>query len=433
MMMTVAVNAQADEVTQIVDRELPRLLEIYKQLHAAPELSYREEKTSSFVAKELRELGYKVTERIGKYEDPARTSFGLVAILENGEGPTVLIRTDLDALPVEEKTGLPYASKVRSENEAGDDVGVMHACGHDVHMTSLLGTARVLSQMKSKWRGKVMLVGQPAEEMGSGALAMLRDGLYERFGRPDYVLALHDNASLAAGKVGYVEGFTFANVDSVEIIMRGVGGHGAYPHTTKDPVVMSAQLILALQTIVSRERPPLDPAVVTVGSIHGGSKSNIISDEVTLHLTVRSYKAEIRKQVLDSIRRVAEGIAITAGVPKERMPIVRPLPSDTPLNATYNDPALVRRVVAGWRKTLGGDTVVEMAPVMGGEDVGEFSLGQKIPLFVFWLGAVDPAKIAKGEPLPSLHSPLWAPKPEPTLRNGVRAMSYAALELLQGR
>lgn len=433
LLMTTTANAQS--VDSIIERELPRLVDIYKRLHAAPELSYREEKTAAFVADELRKLGFTVTTGVGKYPDGKRQSHGVVAILENGKGPTVMIRADLDALPVEEKTGVPYASKVRSTNEAGDDVFVMHACGHDVHMTSLIGTARVLAATRNAWRGKVMLIGQPAEEMGAGATAMLNDRLYERFGTPDYILALHDNASLEAGKIGYVPGFVFANVDSVEIIVRGVGGHGAYPHTTKDPIVVAAEIILALQTIVSRERPPLEPAVITIGSIHGGTKSNIIPDDVTLHLTVRSYKAEIRKQLLDAIKRVAEGIAVAAGIPADRAPIVRPLPSDIPLNATYNEPALVERLVPAWKRAIGEANVVRLEPVMGGEDVGNFGLDGKIPLTIFWIGAVDPARVAaakaRGESLPSLHSPLFAPLPEPTIRTGVRAMTAAAMELLK--
>jgi amidohydrolase len=434
IVLLMTTDTDARTIDARVERDLPRLVGIYEQLHAAPELSYREEQTAAFLAAELRRLRYEVTERVGKYDDSDRTSWGLVAMMKNGEGPLVMIRTDLDALPIEEQTGLPYASKVRSTNEAGDDVGVMHACGHDIHMTSFLGTAKMLAELKESWSGTLMLVGQPAEEMGAGATAMIEDGLYERFGTPDYIIGLHDNANLPAGSIGYVEGYALANVDSVEIVMRGVGGHGAYPHTTVDPVVMAAELVVSLQSIVSRERPPLEPAVVTVGSIHGGTKSNIIPDEVRLELTVRSYKPEVRKLLLDSIRRKAEAIAHAAGAPAERAPIVRPLPGDVPLNATWNDPELTARLAGVWRAALGEERVVKMEPVMGGEDFGNFSLGGKIPLMIFWLGAVDPEKYAAakaaGRPLPSLHSSSFAPLPAPTIATGVQATTIAALELL---
>jgi amidohydrolase len=336
---------------------------------------------------------------------------------------------------VAEETGLPYASRVRIKSPEGGEVGVMHACGHDVHITSLLGTARMLTRLKEQWRGTLVLVGQPAEERGAGAKAMLKDGLYTRFPRPDYVLALHDDASLEAGKVGYVEGYALANVNSVDITIRGVGGHGAYPHTTKDPVVIAAQVVLALQMIVSRENSPFDPVVVTVGSINGGTKHNIVPNEVKLQLTVRSYKEEVRRRVLASIERITMNISQAAGVPEDHAPTVRVREEEfTP--ATYNDPALTRRLVGALEKALGGGNVVKREPVMGGEDFGRFALeGQQIPIALIWLGAVEPAKVEQsrrtGSPLPSLHSSRFAPVPEPTIRTGVKTMTTAVLELMK--
>ncbi|MEW6735685.1 MAG: amidohydrolase [Acidobacteriota bacterium] len=434
VLITTDVQAQ-QSLDQLIEQNISTLVSTYKNLHATPELSHKEEKTAALLANELRAMGYTVTEKIGKYDRPDLTSYGVIAILKNGDGPTVLIRTDLDGLPVEEKTGLPYASKARTKNENGEDVGVMHACGHDIHMTSLLGTAKMLTQLKDQWHGTLVVVGQPAEERGTGAKAMLNDNLYTRFPKPDYVLALHDSASLAAGKIGYCEGYALANVNSVDITIRGIGGHGAYPSTTKDPIVVASQVVLALQTIVSRENSPLDPAVVTVGSIHGGTKHNIISDEVKLQLTVRTYREEVRQHVLAAIERIAKGVALAAGIPNELAPVVRVVESEfTP--ATYNNPELTQRLVKVWQKSLGPDNVVKTDPVMGGEDFGRFSLaGNQIPGCIFWLGAVDPEKIEQsrknGSSLPSLHSSLFAPLPEPTIRTGVKAMTSAVLDLMK--
>ncbi len=428
-------RAQQPALDAAVDRELPSLVAAYKALHAAPELSHHEEKTAAFVAKELRALGYDVTERVGKYERPELVGYGVVAVMRNGAGPTVLVRADMDALPVEEKTGLPYASTVRTKNEAGQDVSVMHACGHDVHATSLVGTARLLAQLKDRWHGTLVLVGQPAEETIDGARAMLADNLYARFPRPDFAVALHDNADLEAGRVGVVPGYALASSSSVDIVVRGMGGHGSKPEATKDPVVLAAQIVLALQTIVSRENSPLDPAVVTVGSIHGGTKRNIIPDEVTLQLTVRAYKEEVRQHVLASIKRIAEGAALAAGVPAERAPLVRVNETEY-APATYNDPALAERLTGAFNAALGADNVVRMPPVMGSEDFGRFALeGHQIPAVIFWVGAVEPARVAEsrrtGTPLPSLHSSLFAPVPEPTIRTAVKAMTAAVLELMK--
>src|SRR5882672_3486667 len=418
----------------LIDRDIASLVTTYKSLHAAPELSHHEEKTAAFFATQLRAMGYTVTERIGKYEKSEWTGYGVVAVLKNGAGPTVLIRTDIDALPVEEKNDVPYASKVKTKNEAGQEVSVMHACGHDIHITNMLGTAKVLVGLKDQWRGTLVLLGQPAEEVIDGARAVLRDGLYERFPKPDYVIALHDSADLEAGKVGYTPGYAMASSTSVDIKIRGLGGHGARPETTKDPIVVAAQIVLALQTIVSRENSPLDPAVVTVGSIHGGTKHNIIPDEVDLQLSVRTYKEEVRKRVLASIERITKGIALAAGIPEDRSPIVKF--SDTQVTgATYNEPQLTERLAAVFAKSLGPENVVKLQPVMMSEDFGYLSLDQKIPATMFSLGAVDPAKVKQsketGTPLPSLHSALFQPLPEPTLRTGIKAMTSAVLELMK--
>ena len=347
-----------------ITEELESLLRTYKHLHSHPELSYQEKETSRYLARELRTLGFEVTENVGDYGVFGRTSYGLVAVMENGAGPTVMVRTDLDGLPVEERTGVPYASRVRVDN-AGVDVGVMHACGHDVHMTSFLGTAKMLTRFKDQWAGTLMMIGQQAEERGAGARAMLKDRLYERFPLPDYALALHVSASLEAGKIAYRPGYALANVDSVDILVRGAGGHGAYPQMTKDPVVLAAQMILALQTIVSREVHPNDPAVVTVGSIHGGTKHNIIPDEVRLQLTVRSYKPEVREKIHAAIRRIAHGVAAAAGIPPDRAPIVE-IPEEEFTPSTYNDPNLTGRVARALKMALGSENVFETDPVMGG-------------------------------------------------------------------
>lgn len=420
----------------MIDRELPSLVAAYKVLHAAPELSHHEEKTAAFLARELRSAGYAVTERVGKYERSEWVGYGVVAVMKNGEGPTVLVRSDLDALPVEEQTGLPYASKIKVKDDRTDQVvGVMHACGHDIHIVSLLGTAKMLAQSKDRWRGTLILIGQPAEETLDGARAMLNDGLYTRFPKPDYAIALHDWADLEAGKVGFVSGYARASASSVDITIRGVGAHGSRPNEAKDPIVIAAQVILALQTIVSRENSPLDPAVVTVGSIHGGSARNIIPDEVRLQLTVRAYKEEVRKNILASIERIARNIALAAGVSEGRAPIVTVIDTER-TDALYNDPALAERLARVFETALGSGAVTRLTPLMASEDFGEFGLsGHQIPVFLFRVGTSDAAKLANsrqiGTPLPATHSPLFAPLPEPTIRTGVKSMTSAVLELLK--
>ena len=430
---TLAVAQQTPQ--SLADAELPSLLGIYKDIHIHPELSGYEERTAALVAKELRAAGCQVTEHLGRYENSKLKGYGVVGVMKNGDGPTVLVRTDMDALPVEEDTGLPYASKVVAKNDEGKDVHVMHACGHDVHIAAFIGTVRALAKLKDQWHGTIVFVGQPAEETGNGARALLKDGLYEKFGKPNFALGFHDKADLETGRIGVTEGYTTANVDSVDVTVRGVGGHGAYPHKTKDPIVLAAEMINDWQTIASRESNPLDPIVVTVGSIHGGTKRNIIPDEVKMQLTVRTYKPETRERVLAAIDRIAKGCATAAGVPPERAPIVT-ISKDEFCPATYNNPELTKRLITVWKSSLGDENVKIVDAVMGGDDFSEYTLpDHSIPAVNFHFGAVEPAKIAeykqKGKELPTLHSSKFAPVPEPTIRTGVVAMTDAVLELMK--
>src|SRR5881227_76375 len=427
--------AQEQPVEKIAKGELPSLLAIYKDIHTHPELSGYEERTAALVVKELRAAGCQVTEHVGKYENPNLKCYGVIGIMKNGTGPTVLVRTDMDALPVEEDTGLPYASKVTTKGDDGREVHVMHACGHDAHMSAFIGTARALQRLKERWSGTIVFIGQPAEETAGGARALLKAGLYNRFGKPDFALGFHDKADLQTGHIGVTPGYTYANVDSVDVTVRGIGGHGAYPHKTKDPIVLAAEMINTWQTIASRENNPLDPIVVTVGSIHGGTKHNIIPDEAKMQLTVRTYKSEVRDRVLKAIDDMAKGIASAGGVPADRTPIVNVL-KDQFTPATYNNPDLTKRLVGVWKNVLGADNVEIVDPTMGGEDFAEYSLpDHSIPAVDFHIGAVDPEKIAQfkreGKELPSLHSSKFAPVPEPTIRVGIIGMTSAVLELMK--
>jgi len=406
------------------DQDYAYLFDLYQHLHRNPELSFHEEKTAARIAEELGKAGFEVTEKVG--------GFGVVGILKNGAGPTVLLRTDLDGLPVREETGKPYASKIETKDDAGDEVSVMHACGHDIHMAAFIGAARLLGGIKGQWKGTLMMIAQPAEERGSGARAMLKDGLFERFPKPDFCVAQHVAATMASGTVGCVPGYALANVDSVDITVKGLGGHGAFPNTTKDPVVLAAQIVLAVQTIVSREISPTDPAVVTVGSIHGGAKHNIIPNEVKLQLTLRSYTDEVRAHTIAAIRRICKGLGQAAGLPDDLLPEVAVKNEFTP--ATYNDPELLERLRNSLEPLIGKENVATSQPVMGGEDFSEYGRTEdKIPICIFWLGAVEPAAIKKseesGEALPSLHSSLFAPDPEPTIKTGVANLVSAVLEL----
>ncbi len=411
--------ATAAEPGEWAAENLDDLVALYQHFHRNPELSFAEKETSARVAEEWRTAGAKVTERVGGY--------GVVGLIENGAGPTLMLRTDLDALPVTEQTGLAYASTVQVKDAAGKEVGTMHACGHDIHMTNLIGVARYLSANKDRWAGTVMLVGQPAEERGSGARAMLADGLFKRFPKPDFALALHCDSSLATGKVAFREGYALANVDSVDIIVRGRGGHGAFPHATIDPVVQAAHLIVDLQSIISRELHPSEPAVITVGSIHAGTKHNIIADECHLQLTVRSYSDKTRKHLLDGIARKAKAAAASAGAPEPTI-----THSDgTP--AMFNDEKLVRRVAPVFERVLGKENVQDREPQLGGEDFSEYGLAG-VPIFMYWLGTVEPHRLRsftdRKLPPPSLHSPLYYPEPKETLKAGVATMATAAMELL---
>jgi len=404
-----------------LNTELPELVALYQHLHRNPELSLQEHETAERIARELEAIGAEVTTGVG--------GTGVVGVLENGDGPTLLLRTDLDALPIVEETGLPYASTKTVTNEDGETVGVMHACGHDVHMTVFVGAARWLAEHQDRWSGTIVFIGQPAEERGLGARAMLADGLYERFPKPDYALALHVAANAPAGVIAYRAGPALAAVSSVDVLVRGQGGHGAYPQDTVDPIVLGSMLVIDLQTIVSREIAPIDPAVLTVGSFQGGSKHNIIPDEARLQLTLRSYKSEVMDQLIAGIRRRAEKLAEAHGAPEPTVEVSEQIPP------TVNDPDLVNRLVPVLKEAIGAERVVETEPVMGGEDFGLYSRDGEIPAFMFWLGAVPQSKYEaslkpNADPLPSLHSPLFAPDAPSAISTGIQAMTASASELL---
>jgi amidohydrolase len=423
MLTSLPVVAQ-NHLDQKIDSNIQDWVGSYKHLHQNPELSTEEHETSLFLTAALKKLGYEVTEQFGKYENPELTAYGIVAVMKNGPGPTVYVRTELDALPVTEKTALPYASQVT----------VTRAGGHDLHMTVFLGTAKMLAESKTQWSGTVVLIGQPAEETVGGAQGMLRAGLYSKFPKPDYVLALHDNSLLAAGKVAWKEGPILAGADSVDITVRGYGGHGAAPQTTKDPILVASEMVVMLQTIVSREMNPLEPTVITVGSFHAGTKHNIIPDDAHLQLTVRTMTPEQRAKALEAIKRVAHGVASAAGVPAELMPIVEVSRDNVP--ATINDPVLAQRVAGALGKALGTENVLPADALMASEDFSWYAREDpKPPTMMFWLGAVDPQKIQdakeQGTRLPSLHSSEFAPLPEPAIRTGVKAMTTAVEELLK--
>ena len=419
--------AAAQDLRAGVAEDMPELMELYRDLHANPELSFEEHKTAAKLAKRMRDLGFEVTEGVGRT--------GVVSVMKNGEGPTVLLRADMDGLPVVEQTGLPFASKVTATPASGVTTGVMHACGHDTHMAGFIGAAQQLVDHKDQWQGTLVMVLQPAEELGLGALAMLEDGLYTRFPKPDYALAFHDAAAPApAGTIGYTPGYALANVDSVDITVKGVGGHGAYPHTTVDPIVLASNMVMQFQTIVSRNSSPIDPAVITVGSFHSGAKHNIISDEAKLQLTVRSYSDESRKLLLDGIRRVARGAAMTAGLPEELMPVVMVEDPYTP--STFNDPDFTQARAAAFRERFGEERVMEWPAVMGGEDFSQFrrAAPDDVESMIFWISGT-PAPMLQalkedGTPLPSLHSPYWAPDAEAVIATGAEALAGAAMDLM---
>jgi amidohydrolase len=419
LLVPLAWAAPPKDVAEWVDRQLPGLIQLYHQLHQAPELSFQEKETSAKFAAELKAADFDVTSGVGGY--------GVVGVLKNGPGKTLLLRTDLDALPVAEETGLPYASQVRTKDERGATVGLMHACGHDLHITNMVAVARYLASHRDRWSGTLVVIGQPAEERGAGAMAMLEDGLFRRFPRPDFAVALHVASDLPPGKIEYRGGYAQANVDSVDVTIKGRGGHGAAPDTTIDPIVIAARLVMDLQTIVSREIKPIDPAVITVGSIHGGSKHNIIPDDCKLQITVRSYTPEVRKKLLDAIRRKASAAAASSGAPE---PIVE-VSEGTP--AVFNDEGLTDRVVATIKKTLGAENVEEAKPSMGGEDFSQYGLAG-VPICMYRLGTVDQTRLdtakAKGQSPPSLHSAEYYPNAEASLRVSVPVMVAVAEDLL---
>ncbi len=418
-LICISAVGQTQDVSTWTKKNLTSLVETYVHLHKNPELSFEEQETAAYVAAQLKSFGYKVTERVGGH--------GVVAVLENGEGPSVLVRADLDALPIVEQTDLPYASKKKVKDAEGNEVGTMHACGHDIHMTCWLGAAKYLAENKNLWQGKAIFLGQPAEERGSGARAMLDDKLFERFGKPDFAVALHCSATMPTGVVSVRGGYVMANVDSVDIKIKGRGGHGAYPHTTIDPIVIAAKLVMDLQTIVSREVKPIESAVVTVGSIHAGTKHNIVPDECTLQITVRCYSDEVRKQLLAAIERKAKAAADSAGAPEPEIKISEGTPS------LKNDEGLATRLRGVFESKFGKDNVETTEAEMGGEDFSHFGR-EGVPSVMFRLGTIEPRQYhfwtaQKASP-PSLHSSKYAPEPQGSIQMGVDAMSWGLLDLL---
>jgi hippurate hydrolase len=416
---------QANGLDLNLSKTMPAIEKFYLDLHQSPELSYHEQETGKKIADKLAQLGFKVTSNVG--------GFGVVGIYKNGDGPTVMIRTDTDGLPIIEQTGKSYASKVKVIDEHGAKVGVMHGCGHDIHMSSFIGTAEQLIAHKAQWKGTLMMVAQPAEEVGGGAKAMLSEGLFSKYAKPDHIIALHVSASVPAGKISMKNEYTMASVDSVDITIKGKGGHGAYPHTTIDPVVIAARTVLALQTITSRELSPLEPSVITVGSIHGGSKHNVISDEVKLQLTLRSYNPNIRSAQIAAIKRITAGIAQSAGLNELNYPVVY-VHEDESIPSTYNNPAQTDIVRNSITSAIGDTNVLETQAVMAGEDFGLYGrTDENIPITLFWLGGVNQAQYADsiktGEVLPSLHSSKFAPDYKVAIPTGIKAMSNAAVAL----
>ena len=412
----------ADSLDAFIETERPALLKLYEHLHAHPELSFHEEKTSARMAEEIRALGFEVTEKVG--------GFGVVAVLKNGPGKTVLVRTDLDGLPVREIGAVPYVSKTITKDDNGNEVSVMHACGHDMHMTCWLGAAKALVATREQWNGTLVFIAQPAEERGLGALAMIEDGLFQRFPKPDVCLALHCDAGLPVGTFGVTSGPATASTDTVDIWVKGVGGHGAMPNTTKDPIVLASQIVLALQTIDSRELHPVEPVVITVGKFNGGTKHNIIPDKVELGLTVRTTSAETRDQVLESIKRICRGLGIAAGLPENLLPEIKVSTPGTP--SLYNDPELAARVGKVWAGAFGEKNIIQRKASMAGEDFSRYAMtDEKIPVFLVWLGTVAPERVEKakstGEILPSLHSPFYRPEPASSITYGVKAMTLAVM------
>ena len=429
LLATTAAPVQADPIRDRIAAEMPSLMAIYRDLHQHPELSFQEVRSARIMADAARAAGFEVTEKVGRT--------GVVAVMRNGPGPVVLVRADMDGLPIEEQTGLPYASKARGVSTAGVESGIMHGCGHDTHMAGWIGAARVLAANKDKWSGTLVMIGQPAEEINLGALEMIKDGLLTRWPKPDYTLAFHDSAELPSGTVGVKAGFALANVDSVDITVKGLGGHGAYPHTTKDPIVLASAIVMRLQTLVSRESNPMDPSVVTVGAFHGGAKHNIISDEVKMQLTVRSYSDASRKLLLDGIKRIARAEAQASGLPDDRMPVVTI--ADPYAKATYNTPELAERMRGVLTRRFGAERIANPQPSMAGEDFGEIAraAGPNTQSLILWIGGRPKAELEaaakEGRQLPGLHSPFWAPEADKVISAGAEALVAATLELMPRR
>lgn len=426
LILSGTVSGQSQAVEKIIDDNYDYLENLYKHLHANPELSLQEENTSAKLAGELRELGFSVTERVGGY--------GIVGVLKNGNGPVIMVRSDMDALPIREETGVPFASTQIATTSDGQESYVMHACGHDMHMTVMIGTARVLTELKDSWQGTLVFIGQPAEEIGLGAKTMIEDGLFERFPRPDYALAIHVNSALESGKVGIVPGYAYANVDNARIIVKGRGGHGAYPNLAIDPIIIASKLVLDFQTIVSREISALDPAVLSVGAIRGGSSANIIPNEVELNLTIRSFNADIRDKIKKRITEMADARGKAAGLPREEWPQVEF--EDRSLQSVYNDPDLAEKMAGTFKDVLGEHKVLELSPVMYGEDFGWYGkVSPEIPILIYSVGSVHPEQFelldaGSIDAIPSTHSSRYIPDLTPTLRTGVLTMSRAVLKLM---
>lgn len=420
LLLLASYHTEPTPVEEYLNSDIDYLVEFYKGRHMQAEISLEEKETSKTLAAELRKVGYEVTEGVGGY--------GIVGIMKNGNGPQILYRTDMDALPMQEKTNLPYTSQLTTKWN-GEEVGTMHSCGHDMHMATWLGIARAMASMKDQWKGTLMFIGQPAEEIGAGARMMLDAGLYERFGVPDYGLGLHCNSTLGAGKIGICPGFIMANTELVDIKVKGVGAHGASPHQSIDPIVIASLIVMEIQTIVSRNIKPIDDAVVTVGAIKGGTKHNIIPDEVTLQLTIRTYKEEVRLMIHQRLREISRGIAISAGLPDDLMPEVIIPENFTPSN--YNNPDMTKKVTASAGQAIGVDNVVYVEPTMGGEDFAWYGKTEhKVPTVMYWLGTVTEEKMASGD-MPGLHSPFYFPTPKETLSTGVKVSTQALLDLMK--
>ena len=418
-----AVTPAVARVLSGLDSAWPAMDAMYRDIHQHPELSGQEAQTAAKLAAALRGIGFEVTERVGGH--------GVVGVLRNGPGPTVMVRTELDALPIRENTGLPYASTVTARNEQGETVPVMHACGHDIHMASWLGAATLLAKARSDWQGTLVFIGQPAEEGVRGAELMVADGLMTRFPKPDYVLAIHDTNLLPAGQVDAIAGPASAASNSVDITFHGRGGHGALPHLSVDPVLMASRFVVALQGVVAREVNPLDPAVITVGTFHAGTKRNVIADEAVVQLTVRSYKPEVQRHLLQAIERMAKGEAAASGAPRE--PTVTVLPEGS--QVVYNDPAMAARLKLALERGLGAGSVQPIEPTTASEDFGVFGREAKAPSVQLRVGAIEPGLFAslkaKGQLAPGVHTAEFSPDREPTLRTGAKTLVLSVLELLQ--